>query len=200
MEPRITLAAGQLGRMRGMNAAYHRQFFSDIRFTTSVVLALFVAGAAIDPLIHLGIPFVALLGATQTAFAASYLLFSRHYSTHLEQYLARHAQADSLIAHKLEDEYLFRLGTPKIVVAGRPWTWFGYMTLFYTALGITTYVAGLAAGWEALWSALPLPVAVSYLATLSLLTISALIVGVAWFVRGEGETRLTSVLAENTRD
>ena len=96
MDHDITIALQQLSRMRGMNAMYHRQFFSDVRFTTVTLLALFVAGAAVDPWIFLAVPFVALLGAMSTAFDASYLIFSRQFATRLEQFINVRTGSDVL--------------------------------------------------------------------------------------------------------
>jgi hypothetical protein len=52
----LGVALRQLARMRGMNATYHARFFSDIRFTTVVALALFAAGFALDRRLFLAIP------------------------------------------------------------------------------------------------------------------------------------------------
>ena len=81
MEADVELAARQLARMRGMNAAYHRRFFGDVRFVLVVILLLFAGGLGLDRHLYLAVPFVALFGATQTAFDASYLVFSRQYSS-----------------------------------------------------------------------------------------------------------------------
>lgn len=65
MDPALVVASRQLARMRAMNVAYHRRFFSDIRFSTLVILALFTAGMSLDPRLFLAIPVVALVGACQ---------------------------------------------------------------------------------------------------------------------------------------
>ncbi len=195
MDDRHHLAAEQLARMRGMNAAYHQRFFADIRFTLALELALFVAGYLVDRRLMLAIPVIALAGAVQTAFDASYLIFSRQYATRLEQYLNREVGADVLIAHRLEDTYLFPLDSKKVVTLpiGSPGTWFGFMTFFYTALGVGAYVAGLIASWPALSDTDSRSIAVLYLVALAGLTLVALIVGFRWFVGGEGERRLRAV-------
>lgn len=189
------LAAQQLGRMRGMIRFYHERFFSDVRFTTLSLLSLFVLGAWEVPLAYLLIPPVAVLGASQTAFDASYLIFSRHYATSLERRLNEVAGARVLVANEMEDAYLFPLDTRKVVtvpVKG-PFTWFGFMTLLYTALGIIAFGFGLALGWDTLMSS-GLGWTVSYLGALGLVTVSCLVVGWWWFVGGVGERRLTAIL------
>jgi hypothetical protein len=198
MEPRHQLAAAQLQRMRGMNAAYHNRFFADTRFTLLVELALLAGGLAIDTRLYLAVPVVALMGAVQTAFDASYLIFSRQYASRLEQYLNREVGADILIAHRLEDAYLFPLDSKKIVTlpAGTPYTWFGFMTFFYTAMGIGAYLVGLVASWDVLTGWAPGWFAVAYLVALGAMTALSLVVGWRWFVGGEGERRLKAILDE----
>jgi hypothetical protein len=199
MEPRLQLAADQLSRMRAMNAMYHDRFFGDIRFTLVVQLALFTAGYAIDRRIMLAIPVVALMGAVQTAFDASYLIFSRQYATRLEQYLNGALGSDVLVAHRLEDAYLFPLDRKKIVTLplGSPMTWFGFMTFFYTALGAGTYIAGVIASWPILSDRDFGRIAVLYGVALLALTVIALAYGFRWFVGGEGEKRLRTVFEES---
>jgi hypothetical protein len=196
MDHDITIALQQLSRMRGMNALYHRQFFSDIRFTTVTVLALFVAGAAIDRWIFLAVPFVALLGAASTAFDASYLIFSRQYATRLERYINERTGSNVLIANELEDAYLFPIDRPKIVTLrfGADFTWFGFMTAFYTLLGVAAYLTGLALSLDVLSDSGRADIGFAYLVTLAVFTLGALAVGAWWFVGGTGEARLRAVL------
>ena len=197
MKDAISLAAAQLRRMRGMNRYYHERFFADVRFVTVGVVALFVIGWWGVPLAFLLIPPLALLGAAQTAFDASYLIFSRHYAARLESYLNREVDEAVLIAHELENQYLFPLSSRKIVTAafGRGFSWFGFMTLFYTALGVLAFAFGLALGWHSLIDA-GTGWAVAYLSALGATGVTALVVGWWWFVSGTGEDRLTIVLDE----
>lgn len=195
MSQDIDTAHRQLARMRGMNAMYHRRFFSDIRFTTVAILAMLAAGAAIDRWLFLTIPFIALLGATSTAFDASYLIFSRHYAARLERYINQHSERPLLVAHELEDAYLFPLDDRKIVTLGfgAGFSWFGFMTAFYTLLGVVAYLVGLGLSLDVLTDS-PGSYAVPYLMVLAALTIAALVVGGWWFVAGTGEERLSAVL------
>ena len=98
MSERVLLAgaSGELGSriaacfinraipMRGMTRYYHEQFFSDIRLQVLVTVALFVVGFWEVEGAFLLIPVVALYGAVQTAFDASYLIFARQYAARLE--------------------------------------------------------------------------------------------------------------------
>lgn len=195
MEATLEVAHAQLTRMRGMNAAYHNRFFSDVRSTTLIVLALFVAGAAIDRRMYLAVPVVALLGACQTAFDASYLIFSRQYAARLERFLNDRLGQDVLVAHRMEDEYLFPLDTPKVVTLSiERFSWFGFMTALYTIIGVGAYTVGLIASLGVIGDEIGLRLGGIYLITLAVVTIAALGVGFWWFPGGEGERRLRAVL------
>jgi len=199
MNDSLRIASQQLGRMRGMNRFYHERFFADVRFTTAATIALIVAGAWADPIAFLLVPPVALIGAVQTAFDASYLIFARHYSTVLEQKINEASSSNVLVAHEMENSYLFPLNDRKIVTAsfGPAFSWFGFVTLFYTALGVIAFGFGLALGWNTLidagsgWT-------VAYLGALGTLTVAGLITGMWWFVGGTGERRLAAALENVT--
>lgn len=189
------LAAAQLGRMRGMTRYYHQRFFSDVRTTTVAFIGLFLLGFWEIPEAFLLIPPLAILGAAQTAFDATYLIFARQYAAHLECYLNEAIGKQLLVAAQLEDRYLFPLNTRKIVTAafGPGFSWFGFMTLLYTGAGVAAALFGLALGWHTLqnagggWMA-------AYLVTLGLALAATLGVGLWWFVGGVGEARLESIL------
>ncbi|MCE9620887.1 MAG: hypothetical protein K8R99_00920 [Actinomycetia bacterium] len=188
-----SIAAAQLARMRGMTRYYHARFFSDVRFTTVAVGALFVVGWGWVPEAFALVPFAALLGAAQTAFDASYLIFARQYAARLEGFI--NPERRVLVAAALEDTYLFPLDRRKMVVAGlgQDFTWFAFMTMLITGSGIGAFGFGLALampvidGHGAAWT-------VAYIAVLAILTLAALAVGLWWFVGGEGERRLRVVL------
>lgn len=195
MNDSTRVQAEQLGRMRGMTRYYHQRFFSDVRFTATATLVLFVVGWGWVPEAFLLIPVVTLFGAAMTAFDASYLLFARHYAARLERDINAELGPEALLAARVEDVYLFPLNTTKLVVAGfgPGFTWFGFMTLFITFLGVAAFVFGLLLGFPVLsdhgdaW-------VIGYLGTLVAFGGGALVVGWWWFVRGEGERRLRSVL------
>jgi hypothetical protein len=182
----LTLLHHQLVRMRSMDAMYHRRFFSDVRYITLLVLGLFVLAWTVNEALLLLVPFVALIGACQTAFDASYLIFSRRYAAALERRINTLAGTELLVGNRLEDAYLFSLDR----TAGSGFTWFGFMTAFYTLLGIGAYAVGLIGGLEHLDDA----VAPLYLVGLLGLTGFALVFGVWWFVTGKGDRRLTDIL------
>lgn len=193
-----SLAAQQLSRMRGMTVEYHRQFFTDVRFAMAVMLALFVVGFWVSAPAFLLIPFVALWAAVQTSFDASYLLFARHYAVRLERYLNERAGEQVLLGGKIEDNYLFPLGTRKIVTIelARRFSWFGYVTIFFTMAGVVAYGYGLALGWTSYLSAQTAAWRVSYLTVLAALTLVSLVTGMWWFVGGVGERRIEEALGD----
>lgn len=192
---RLTLAADQLRRMRGMTRYYHGRFFADVRNTSLLVLILFVLGwAGIDEAFLL-VPVVALLGGNQTAFDASYLHFARHYARVLESDLNAAVRKRVLVAADLEDRYLYPLDATKIVTAhlGSGFSWFGWMTILYTLSGVLAFFAGLAMGWPVLVEAGSSWI-VFYVGAIGMLTLGSLTVGGWWFVGGVGERRLREVL------
>ena len=195
MDDRTRVAAAQLARMRGMTAMYLRRFFLDVNVTTVLIIGLLVAGWLGAEPAFLVVPVVALMGAVQTAFDASYLTFARWYATYLERYLNERVGERIHVAAALEAEYLFPLGTPKIVTipVGGGFTWFSFVTVFYTVLGAFAYLFGLILGWGTLVDA-PIGVAVLYAVGLFGSTLAAFVAGVWWFVTGEGERRLQQVL------
>lgn len=185
----------QLSRMRGMTAMYHRRFFLDVNLTTVLILVLFVVGWWGVEQAFLLVPVVALIGAVQTAFDSSYLVFARWYAAYLERYLNGLLGERVHVGAELEDAYLFELETPKIVTIpiGSGFTWFSYVTIFYTVVGAFAYLFGLALGWETLMAA-PLPIILLYSFGLYGMTIASVLVGIWWFVGGKGERRLQRVL------
>lgn len=188
----LQVASDQLKRMRGMTAAYHRQFFHDVRFALTVGTGLFVAGfAGIEPAFLL-IPFILLWAACQTAFDASYLHFARHYAAGLEVFINERLPSKVLVAHEMEHVYLYPLLTPKVVTVPLrgPLSWFGFMTMFITVGGVFMTVASAWLGWQLLEGS----AFVAYWAGYGFLASSALIAGAWWFVGGVGERRLDSVL------
>lgn len=181
--------------MRGMNRYYHERFFADVRFTTAGIVGLLLFGWWAIPEAFLLVPVIALVGANQTAFDASYLHFARHYAATLEDDLNATVRKSVLVGARLEDRYLYPLNKPKLVATafGAHFSWFGWMTLLYTLLGILAFAAGVVLGWETLLGA-GTGWAVFYLSSLGALTAASLIIGGWWFVGGAGERRLREVL------
>jgi hypothetical protein len=190
------LAQAQLRRMRAMTALYHRQFFGDVRFTLVVLLAIFAAGLFGAEPMFLAAPPVALLGAAQAAFDASYLIFARQYAARLERYLNASAGQKILVGADLEAAYLFPLDRRKMVTVavGDGFTWFGLMTILYTVLGAAAFITGLAASWSSAFETIGGGWTAAYLVSLGVVTIATIGAGVWWFWGGTGERRLRDIL------
>lgn len=201
MDTDVALVAQQLARLRAMNSRYHHRFFADIRYSVLAGGAAFVLGAATHPWLFAAAPVIALIGATTTAFHASYLIFSRHYAARLEVWL-RERTGSPLVANRLEDVYLFPLDRRKIVTlaSGSGFTWFGFMTAFYTLVGIAAYAGGVVLTattvFDAQYGTLSAVLGGIYLGVLGLLTLASLAVGLWWFAGAEGERRLRRILDE----
>jgi len=98
----------------------------------------------------------------------------------------------------MEAAYLYELGTPKLVTIPLrgDFTWFSFVTIFYTVIGALAYVFGLALGWDVLMDGASPILATVYLVGVVGLTIAALAFGFWWFVAGVGEKRLQGILDE----
>lgn len=188
----LELAHEQLGRMRGMTRYYHARFFADTRATGIAAMVLFVVGFWGVPEAFLLVPLVALIGANQTAFDASYLFMARSYAAALEAEINSAMRRRVLVGSELEDSYLVPLGGKRVVgvAFGSGFSWFGWMTILYTTLGVGAFLSGLWLGWgvvEGVARAI-------YLTFLAGLTVTSLAVGRWWFLSGVGQSRLDDVL------
>ena len=186
----ITILNNQLSRMRSMNKYYHDQFLFDVRILFFFTI-IFHYLALTNNTAYMLIPFVSLFGSVLLSFHAHYLIFSRNYSEFIEIKLNNILGNDVLIAHKLENSYLFPIKDRKIVVAklGSDFSWFGYVTLFITFIGISSYVYSIV-------SLLNTEISLYYYLFIALITLITLIIGIWWFLLGNGENRLEKVFDE----
>ena len=186
----ITILNNQLSRMRSMNKYYHDQFLFDVRILFFFTI-IFHYLALTNNTAYMLIPFVSLFGSVLLSFHAHYLIFSRNYSEFIEIKLNNILGNDVLIAHKLENSYLFPIKDRKIVVAklGSDFSWFGYVTLFITFIGISSYIYSIV-------SLLNTEISQYYYLFIALITLITLIIGIWWFLLGNGEKRLEKVFNE----
>lgn len=133
-----SLLHAQLRRMRAMNYRYHALFFRQINFWIAVDVALLVAGL-LEPLraAVLLVPYVTLYAAMQGAFHFHYIIFARRFARALEGKLNQASGKDTLIAHKLEEDYLFPLDAPRFVGLS-----FGNLLSFFSAITFHYGIAG----------------------------------------------------------
>ena len=186
----ITILNNQLSRMRSMNKYYHDQFLFDVRILFFFTI-IFHYLALTNNTAYMLIPFLSLFGSVLLAFHAHYLIFSRNYSEFIEIKINNILGNDVLIAHKLENSYLFPIKDRKIVVAklGSDFSWFGYVTLFITFIGISSYIYSIV-------SLLNTEISQYYYLFIALITLITLIIGIWWFLLGNGEKRLEKVFNE----
>ncbi len=186
----INILNSQLSRMRHMNNYYHKQFLFDVRLLFFATIIFYFLGSN-NLTAYLIIPYISLFGSVLLAFHAHYLIFSRNYSEFLEKKINKINGNDVLIAHKLENSYLFPIQENKIVVAklGREFTWFGFVTLFITFFGISSYsfIVKLLINMK---------YDVNYFIFLGLLTLVTFIFGIWWFLLGNGEDKLKRIFDE----
>ena len=186
----INILNNQLSRMRSMNKYYHDQFLFDVRILFFFTI-IFHYLAFSNNTAYMLIPFLSLFGSVLLAFHAHYLIFSRNYSEFIEIKINNILGNDVLIAHKLENLYLFPIKDRKIVVAklGSDFSWFAYVTLFITFIGISSYVYSIV-------SLLNTEISWYYYLFIALITLITLIIGIWWFLLGNGENRLEKVFDE----
>jgi hypothetical protein len=132
-----------------MNFRYHALFFRQINFWIGVNVALLVI--SLDTTFRAAVflvPFLVLYAAMQGAFHFHYIVFSRRYARALEQKINRLNRNTALIAHELEELYLFPLDTPRFVGVS-----LGNLLSFFSAITFHYGIAGTALWALALYRA-----------------------------------------------
>lgn len=142
-EVRLRVMQAQLERMHGMHYGYYVQFFQ----ATHLFTVLTLADIAIS-LYHpfraaiLLLPFFIVYAGFFCAYLLTYNLFARIYSAALEKKINSAIGAKLLVAHEIEDAYIYRTPAPKFVAIdlGRPYTFIGASTVSFTFGGIVLYL------------------------------------------------------------
>ena len=119
------------------------------------------------------------------------MIFSRNYSQFIEEKINKINGQDILIAHKLENTYFFPIYDKKIVVTsiGKNFSWFGFVTIFITFFGISSYIYSIIQLINDGFSK-------NYVFFILFITFLTLITGIWWFLLGNGEKRLVKVFNE----
>jgi hypothetical protein len=161
----IRLLAEQLARMRGMLFGYSDLFFRRIRDWGMVSIALLVLGAGgVIPVASVVVPFLVPFAFLETGYLFFYTVFARRYAERLERRINRLAEAEILIAHRLEAAYFYPPDAPKIAALslGNPLGMTTVTTIGYTLGAGLLWIAGFvglsdwAAGREGPTALLPL--------------------------------------------
>lgn len=142
-EVRLRVMQAQLERMHGMHYGYYVQFFQATHLFTVLTLAdiaislYYPFRAAI-----LLLPFFIVYAGFFCAYLLTYNLFARIYSAALEKKINSAIGAKLLVAHEIEDAYIYRTPAPKFVAIdlGRPYTFIGASTVSFTFGGIVLYL------------------------------------------------------------
>ena len=142
-EVHLHIMQAQLERMRGMNYGYYVQFFQATHLFTVLTLAnIAVSLYAPFRAAILLLPFFIVYAGFFCAYLLTYNLFARIYSTALEKRINEAVGAKLLVAHEIEDAYLYRTPAPKFVAIdlGRPYTFIGASTVSFTFGGMVLYL------------------------------------------------------------
>ncbi len=186
----ISILNNQLKRIRQMNKFYHQQFLLDVRILFILNTSFLYIGFN-NRLAYVIIPFISLFGAVLLSFHAHFLIFSRNYSEFIEQNINKISKKDLLIGHKLENSYFFPTKDKKLVVAsfGKKFTWFSFVTIFITFFGISSYIFSI-------YQLFITTNYTNYLFFITFITFITLLIGIWWFLLGNGEKRLEKIFSE----
>jgi len=186
----ISILNNQLKRIRQMNKFYHQQFLLDVRILFILNTSFLYIGFN-NRLAYVIIPFISLFGAVLLSFHAHFLIFSRNYSEFIEQNINKISKKDLLIGHKLENSYFFPTKDKKLVVAsfGKKFTWFSFVTIFITFFGISSFIFSI-------YQLFITTNYTNYLFFITFITFITLLIGIWWFLLGNGEKRLEKIFSE----
>ena len=186
----ISILNNQLNRIRQMNKFYHQQFLLDVRILFILNTSFLYIGFN-NRLAYVIIPFISLFGAVLLSFHAHFLIFSRNYSEFIEQNINKISKKDLLIGHKLENSYFFPTKDKKLVVAsfGKKFTWFSFVTIFITFFGISSFIFSI-------YQLFITTNYTNYLFFITFITFITLLIGIWWFLLGNGEKRLEKIFSE----
>ena len=180
----------QLNRIRSMNRYYHQQFLIDVRILLVLNITFIYLGFN-NVLAYSIVPIISLFGSVLLALHAHYLIFSRNYSEFIEKKINKIYKKDLLIAHELENNYFFPIKKKKLVVAvfGKKFTWFSFVTIFITFFGLSSYIFSIL-------QLINTANYTNYLIFIIFITFITLLIGIWWFLLGNGEKRLEKVFNE----
>jgi hypothetical protein len=200
----MSLVHAQLRRMRAMDFKYHALFFRQINFWIAFV-ALLLVTSLLEPLraaIFL-LPYLVLYAAMQGAFHFHYIVFARRYARALELKINQLNGNDALIAHRLEEAYLFPLDAPRFV--GVSWgnllSFFSAITLHYGIAGTLTWAFALYRAWQLIPQLAPNFVPLNfYVPTTIVWTLGNMFYLVWYFIGQRDEQRVEQILSEFVKE
>lgn len=184
----IELLASQLGRMRGMQYAYNRKFFTLLLVTVVAIAAAFVhASVSAWVLLSFGL----VTAGVTASFFLHFADFARTHARAIEMRINALAGRRVLLASEIEADYFYPHEVAKVsgLVPQRPDTFFSMFTLHFTVVWVTSVavawwkVFGEAGFW---WSLAPF----TLFAAWAVLNVAYL---VYWF-GGDAERRIAETL------
>ena len=199
-DTQLRVLQAQLERMRGMHYGYYVQFFQANHLFTVLTL-LNLAVSLYHPLraAILVLPFFIVYAGFFCAYLLTYNLFARIYATALEKKINGLLGGEFLVAHKMEEAYLYRTPGPKFVALdlGQPYTFIGASTISFTVGGVLTYVLAAYRAWQLLPDlAEHYPPLHFYWPLLAVWTVGHLMYLVWFYVGGKPERTIAAIVNE----
>lgn len=181
----------QLGRMRAMQYAYHRKFFTWMTLVFVLLVVLVVFGG--DRGLCL-VPFVVVTAGVQAAFFLHFCDFARVHAQALEEKINALLGTRVLMGAELEADYFYPLPAARIAgfTPSDPWSFFSAYTLHWCVLWAAAFVGSL-------WAILAREGSPDHWAVAGLAVVWGAINGgyVAWyFLRGKATRRMAAQLRE----
>ena len=152
-DTQLRILQAQLDRMRSMHYGYYVQFFqANHLFTVLTLLNIAISLYAPFRAAIFVLPFFIVYAGFFCAYLLTYNLFARIYATALEKKINSSLGAELLVAHKMEEVYIYRTPGPKFVALdlSQPWTAISASTISFTVGGILTYLLAAYRAWQLL--------------------------------------------------
>ena len=197
-DTQLRVLQAQLERMRGMHYGYYVQFFQATHLFTVLTL-LNVALSLYHPFraAIFVLPFFIVYAGFFCAYLLSYNLFARIYATALEKKINTLLGGEFLVAHKMEDVYLYRTPAPKFVAIdlGQPWTFIGASTVSFTFGGVVLYLLAAYRAWQIIPElAVHYPPVLLFWPLLAVWTFGHLAYLVWFYVGGKPEKQIAAIV------
>ena len=194
----LRVLQAQLERMRSMHYGYYVQFFQANHLFTVLTL-LNLAVSLYHPLraVIFVLPFFIVYAGFFCAYLLTYNLFARIYATALEKKINALLGGEFLVAHKMEEAYIYRTPAPKFVAIdlGRPYTPIGASTISFTFGGLLVYGMAAYRSWQILPDfASHFPPLTLFWPLLAIWTLGHLIYLVWFYVGGKPERTIAAIV------
>jgi len=197
-DTQLRVLQAQLDRMRSMHYGYYVQFFQANHLFT--VLALLDIAVSLSYPFRAAIfvlPFFIVYAGFFCAYLLTYNLFARIYATALEKKINALLGGDFLVAHRMEEAYIYHTPGPKFVALdlSQPWTAISASTISFTVGGVLVYVLAAYRAWQLLPTFAPhFPPLNLYWPLLALWTLGHLAWLVWFYIGGKPEKTIAAIV------